>query len=82
MTVPAPALREQQDQLWAMPRRYSMLDWGSAVLWLMAVATVMGAALWAGRDLKYSVKVEGILPGDEVRLTPPAFLCQASKYAP
>ena len=31
-------------------RRYRRLDAGSLVLWAIAVATVVSAALWAGND--------------------------------
>lgn len=48
---------------------------------MMAVATVIGAALWAGHDLKFSPKVEGILPGDEVRLTKQSICMHAERSA-
>ncbi len=42
------------------------LDPSAAILWVMAVATVVGAALWAGSDFMQEVKCAGRGADDEV----------------
>lgn len=46
--------------------RNRSLDPSAAVLWAMAVATVVGAALWAGSDFRQEVKSAGRGTEDEV----------------
>ncbi len=48
------------------------LDPSAALLWLMAVATVVVASLWAGSDFMQEVKSAGRVADDEV--TPPTWL--------
>lgn len=42
------------------------LDPSAAILWVMAVATVVGAAVWAGSDFMQEVKCTGRDADDEV----------------
>ena len=48
------------------------MDPSAALLWLMAVATVVVASLWAGSDFMQEVKSAGRVADDEV--TPPTWL--------
>lgn len=49
--------------------RSRSLDPGTAVLWLIAVGTVVAAAFWAGNDFQLEMKPAGRGAGDEVTCT-------------
>ena len=46
--------------------RYSRMDAGALVLWAIAVATVVGGALWAGYDHSREALSAGASAGSEV----------------